>query len=393
MNRWNLTRSQSVPAPKRTTASTSSCLNYADSAKHCHMELLMQQSVSTVGSALEHMKRTHEAVNEKESKHISAAVSLIREENEYAMRQYSLHVMFYILIIGQSAFSVYQQHLANRPVNVFRDLLEFKSDRAPIPVGKVEHASAIVHRFCTGGISFGAISRETHEAITIAMNRLGGKSNSGEGGELILSKPRIFCLSQYGTFVWCSQKFTSFLHTRSLTDTTSSMSFKKHYGGSNNNAFQMQAEIQLLSPLLPVRQLSFLRLLVHHGHPLLLGSLVERKFRDVEAQEDNLRRQIITFKSDCDEKDKEIILERQSLSERQKILQQEHERLLQSQTELEDTKKEFEKEREALHDEKTNLKLMDATLRQREEVLAKQETELNTQEQELVEFQGKLASR
>ncbi|XLU94704.1 uncharacterized protein [Arachis hypogaea] len=240
--------------------------------------------------------------------------------------------MFYILIIGQSAFSVYQQHLANRPVNVFRDLLEFKSDRAPIPVGKVEHASAIVHRFCTGGISFGAISRETHEAITIAMNRLGGKSNSGEGGELILSKPRIFCLSQYGTFVWCSQKFTSFLHTRSLTDTTSSMSFKKHYGGSNNNAFQMQAEIQLLSPLLPVRQLSFLRLLVHHGHPLLLGSLVERKFRDVEAQEDNLRRQIITFKSDCDEKDKEIILERQSLSERQKILQQEHERLLQSQT-------------------------------------------------------------
>ncbi|RYR67093.1 hypothetical protein Ahy_A03g013355 isoform C [Arachis hypogaea] len=186
------------------------------------------------------------------------------------------------------------------------------------------------------------------------------------------------------------------------------MSFKKHYGGSNNNAFQMQAEIQLLSPLLPVRQLSFLRLLVHHGHPLLLGSLVERKFRDVEAQEDNLRRQIITFKSDCDEKDKEIILERQSLSERQKILQQEHERLLQSQTllneredhlfnhlqrELEDTKKEFEKEREALHDEKTNLKLMDATLRQREEVLAKQETELNTQEQELVEFQGKLASR
>ncbi|RYR67098.1 hypothetical protein Ahy_A03g013355 isoform J [Arachis hypogaea] len=264
-----------------------------------------------------------------------------------------LHVMFYILIIGQSAFSVYQQHLANRPVNVFRDLLEFKSDRAPIPVGKVEHASAIVHRFCTGGISFGAISRETHEAITIAMNRLGGKSNSGEGGE-------------------------------------------------------MQAEIQLLSPLLPVRQLSFLRLLVHHGHPLLLGSLVERKFRDVEAQEDNLRRQIITFKSDCDEKDKEIILERQSLSERQKILQQEHERLLQSQTllneredhlfnhlqrELEDTKKEFEKEREALHDEKTNLKLMDATLRQREEVLAKQETELNTQEQELVEFQGKLASR
>ncbi|QHO21529.1 Ferredoxin-dependent glutamate synthase 1/mitochondrial [Arachis hypogaea] len=55
---------------------------------------------------------------------------------------------------------------------VLRELLEFKSDRAPIPVGKVEPASAIVHRFCTCGMSLGAISRETHEAIAIAMNRL-----------------------------------------------------------------------------------------------------------------------------------------------------------------------------------------------------------------------------
>lgn len=84
---------------------------------------------------------------------------------------------------SESAYSVYQQHLANRPVNVLRDLLEFKSDRTPIPVGKVESAASIVQRFCTGGMSLGAISRETHEAIAIAMNRLGGKSNSGEGGE------------------------------------------------------------------------------------------------------------------------------------------------------------------------------------------------------------------
>ncbi|PIA60163.1 hypothetical protein AQUCO_00400807v1 [Aquilegia coerulea] len=84
---------------------------------------------------------------------------------------------------NESAFSVYQQHLANRPVNVLRDLIEFKSDRPSIPVGKVESAASIVQRFCTGGMSLGAISRETHEAIAIAMNRLGGKSNSGEGGE------------------------------------------------------------------------------------------------------------------------------------------------------------------------------------------------------------------
>jgi len=84
---------------------------------------------------------------------------------------------------NENAFSVYQQHLANRPVNVLRDLLEFASDRPPIPVGKVEPASEIVQRFCTGGMSLGAISRETHESIAIAMNRIGGKSNSGEGGE------------------------------------------------------------------------------------------------------------------------------------------------------------------------------------------------------------------
>ncbi|KAK9128989.1 hypothetical protein Syun_017786 [Stephania yunnanensis] len=84
---------------------------------------------------------------------------------------------------SESAFLVYQQHLANRPVNVLRDLVEFKSDRPSIPVGKVESAVSIVQRFCTGGMSLGAISRETHEAIAIAMNRLGGKSNSGEGGE------------------------------------------------------------------------------------------------------------------------------------------------------------------------------------------------------------------
>lgn len=70
-------------------------------------------------------------------------------------------------------------------LQVLRDLFELKSDRSPIPVGKVEPASSIVQRFCTGGMSLGAISRETHEAIAIAMNRLGGKSNSGEGGEVI----------------------------------------------------------------------------------------------------------------------------------------------------------------------------------------------------------------
>ncbi|HEY2282665.1 MAG TPA: glutamate synthase large subunit [Solirubrobacteraceae bacterium] len=55
--------------------------------------------------------------------------------------------------------------------------------RAPIPLEEVEPASAIVRRFCTGAMSLGSISREAHETLAIAMNRLGGRSNTGEGGE------------------------------------------------------------------------------------------------------------------------------------------------------------------------------------------------------------------
>ena len=64
----------------------------------------------------------------------------------------------------------------------FRGLLEFV-EQTPVDIGQVEPASEIVKRFCTGAMSFGSISSESHEALAIAMNRLGGKSNTGEGGE------------------------------------------------------------------------------------------------------------------------------------------------------------------------------------------------------------------
>ncbi|MEA2183366.1 MAG: glutamate synthase large chain, partial [Solirubrobacteraceae bacterium] len=53
----------------------------------------------------------------------------------------------------------------------------------PIPLDEVEPAQDIVKRFATGAMSLGSISRETHETLALAMNRLGGKSNTGEGGE------------------------------------------------------------------------------------------------------------------------------------------------------------------------------------------------------------------
>jgi glutamate synthase (NADPH/NADH) large chain len=64
-----------------------------------------------------------------------------------------------------------------------RGLFGLSSDRAPIPVDEVEPVSEIVKRFSTGAMSYGSISREAHETLAIAMNQLGGKSNTGEGGE------------------------------------------------------------------------------------------------------------------------------------------------------------------------------------------------------------------
>jgi len=80
-------------------------------------------------------------------------------------------------------YEVYKAQLENRPPTALRDLLDLNSDRQPISVDEVESVESIMERFCTGGMSLGALSREAHEVLAIAMNRIGGKSNSGEGGE------------------------------------------------------------------------------------------------------------------------------------------------------------------------------------------------------------------
>ncbi len=68
------------------------------------------------------------------------------------------------------------------PANL-RDLLTWRRAETPLPLDEVEPGSAIVRRFSTAAMSLGALSREAHESLAIAMNRLGGRSNSGEGGE------------------------------------------------------------------------------------------------------------------------------------------------------------------------------------------------------------------
>ena len=71
----------------------------------------------------------------------------------------------------------------SRELATLRGLLEFKSDREAVPLDEVEPAKEIVKRFATGAASFGSISKEAHETMAIAMNRIGARSNTGEGGE------------------------------------------------------------------------------------------------------------------------------------------------------------------------------------------------------------------
>ena len=73
-------------------------------------------------------------------------------------------------------------HRPGRAVTL-RDLMDFSPSRPPVPLEEVEPVESIVRRFNTGAMSYGSISREQHECLAIAMNRLHGRSNTGEGGE------------------------------------------------------------------------------------------------------------------------------------------------------------------------------------------------------------------
>ena len=88
--------------------------------------------------------------------------------------------------VQRGSYELYQQfaRLVNdRPPVFLRDLLALRSTHEPIDIDQVEPAEDILLRFDSAGMSLGALSPEAHEALAIAMNRLGGRSNSGEGGE------------------------------------------------------------------------------------------------------------------------------------------------------------------------------------------------------------------
>ncbi|WP_082878035.1 glutamate synthase large subunit [Methylobacillus sp. MM3] len=104
--------------------------------------------------------------------HMWTPDSIAKLQNATRTNKYDTYKEYAKLINDQS-----RRHLT------LRGLFEIKPAGAPVPLEEVEPASAIVKRFATGAMSLGSISTEAHTVLAIAMNRIGGKSNTGEGGE------------------------------------------------------------------------------------------------------------------------------------------------------------------------------------------------------------------
>src|SRR5207253_1117785 len=99
----------------------------------------------------------------------------------------TVHKLQYAVRTGNyKTFKEYSRAVDNQAkiLCTLRGLFDFRtSGRSPVPLHEVEPATEIVKRFATGAMSYGSISKEAHENLAIAMNRIGGKSNTGEGGE------------------------------------------------------------------------------------------------------------------------------------------------------------------------------------------------------------------
>ncbi|HEY8925600.1 MAG TPA: glutamate synthase large subunit, partial [Polyangia bacterium] len=110
-----------------------------------------------------------------------------RRDGEYHLfNPESIHKLQYATKTGNySVFKEYSKLIDDQAehLTTLRGLMELRRVRPPVPIEEVEPVDEIVKRFKTGAMSYGSISKEAHETLAIAMNRLGGKSNTGEGGE------------------------------------------------------------------------------------------------------------------------------------------------------------------------------------------------------------------
>jgi glutamate synthase domain-containing protein 2/glutamate synthase domain-containing protein 1/glutamate synthase domain-containing protein 3 len=109
-----------------------------------------------------------------------------RDSERHLLNPSTVHKLQHAVRTGRfETYREFAREIDDQSRNLFtiRGMLRFKAEREPVPLEEVEPAAAIMKRFCTGAMSFGSISTEAHETVAIAMNRIGGKSNSGEGGE------------------------------------------------------------------------------------------------------------------------------------------------------------------------------------------------------------------
>jgi glutamate synthase domain-containing protein 2/glutamate synthase domain-containing protein 1/glutamate synthase domain-containing protein 3 len=117
----------------------------------------------------------------------SGGVYQWRSDGEYHLfNPETIHLLQKAVRTG--SYEVYKQYAQkindqSENLSTLRGLMRFKNKRKPVPIEEVDSVQAITRRFKTGAMSWGSISKEAHETLAIAMNRIGGKSNTGEGGE------------------------------------------------------------------------------------------------------------------------------------------------------------------------------------------------------------------
>jgi glutamate synthase (NADPH) large chain len=135
------------------------------------------------------IKHTHafQPLNESETELVVGGHYQYREGGEYHLLnpQTISKLQHAVRQNNPATFQEYTDLIDNQNRNLctLRGLFKLKYSEHPIPIEEVEPAKEIVKRFTTGAMSFGSISKEAHETLAIAMNRLGGMSNTGEGGE------------------------------------------------------------------------------------------------------------------------------------------------------------------------------------------------------------------
>jgi glutamate synthase (NADPH) large chain len=109
-----------------------------------------------------------------------------RDGEHHLFNPETVHKLQHATRSGQ--YRIYKEYTAHvddqsRRLGTLRGLIDIRTEPAPVPIEEVEPVESILRRFATGAMSYGSISQEAHETLAIAMNRLGAKSNTGEGGE------------------------------------------------------------------------------------------------------------------------------------------------------------------------------------------------------------------